>query len=130
MKKFLVLYRSSVSAAEQMAAATPEQAQAGMDAGRRWMLSDVSGKPLYAWDDRDHRVRTAYDVLRRPTGSFVRDGADAVPAGTGLFTLLGFAGLYLFVGILYLMLLARIIARGPEDLEPPTTSTAAAAASA
>jgi len=38
--------------------------------------------------------------------------------------------LYLFVGILYLMLLARIIARGPEDLEPPTTSTAAAAASA
>src|SRR5262249_48508413 len=34
MTKFLVLYRSSVSAAEQMAAGTPEQAQAGMAA---WM---------------------------------------------------------------------------------------------
>jgi hypothetical protein len=32
MKKFLVLYRSSVSAADQMAAATPEQAEAGMAA--------------------------------------------------------------------------------------------------
>ena len=52
--------------------------------------------------------------------------ARSVPAGTGIFTLLGFAGLYLFVGILYLMLLARIINRGPEDLSAPTTSTAAA----
>jgi cytochrome d ubiquinol oxidase subunit I len=52
--------------------------------------------------------------------------ADSVPAGTALFTLLGFAGLYLFIGILYLMLLVRIIGRGPEDDEPPTTSTKAA----
>jgi hypothetical protein len=36
MKKFLVLYRSPVSAADQMAAATPEQAQAGMDAWMDW----------------------------------------------------------------------------------------------
>ncbi|HEY3019652.1 MAG TPA: cytochrome ubiquinol oxidase subunit I [Solirubrobacteraceae bacterium] len=56
--------------------------------------------------------------------------ASSVPAGTGIFTLLGFAGLYLFVGILYLMLLVRIVARGPEDLEPPTTSTAVAAEAA
>src|SRR4051794_15665540 len=54
--------------------------------------------------------------------------ASSVPAGTGIFTLLGFAGLYLFVGILYLMLLARIINQGPEDLSAPTTSTAAATA--
>ena len=37
MPKFLVLYRSSVGAREQMADATPEQAQAGMDAWRAWM---------------------------------------------------------------------------------------------
>jgi len=52
---------------------------------------------------------------------------ESVPAGTGIFTLLGFAGLYLLVGILFLALIARIVAKGPEDLELPTTSTAAAA---
>lgn len=36
MKKFLVLYESTVSAAEQMANATPEQAKAGMDAWMAW----------------------------------------------------------------------------------------------
>ncbi len=46
--------------------------------------------------------------------------AGSVPAGTGIFTLLGFAGLYLFMGILYLMLVARIVAKGPEgpDVQP------------
>ena len=36
MKKFLVLYRSPVSAREQMAGATPEQMQAGMQAWMTW----------------------------------------------------------------------------------------------
>jgi hypothetical protein len=36
VSKFLVLYRSSASAREQMAAATPEQAQAGMEAWQAW----------------------------------------------------------------------------------------------
>ena len=36
MKKFLVLYQSQISAAEQMAKATPEQAKAGMDAWMAW----------------------------------------------------------------------------------------------
>jgi len=36
MKKFLVLYRSAVSARAQMAAATPEQTKAGMDAWMKW----------------------------------------------------------------------------------------------
>jgi hypothetical protein len=36
MKKFLVLYRAPVSAADQMAAATAEQAKAGMDAWMQW----------------------------------------------------------------------------------------------
>ena len=36
MKKFLVLYKSSVPAAQQMAAATPEQMKAGMDLWKTW----------------------------------------------------------------------------------------------
>jgi hypothetical protein len=36
MTKFLVLYRSSVSARDQMANATPEQAKAGMEAWMAW----------------------------------------------------------------------------------------------
>ncbi len=36
MTKYLVLYRSKMTAAEQMAQGTPEQAQAGMDAWMTW----------------------------------------------------------------------------------------------
>ena len=36
MTKYLVLYRSPVSAREQMAQGTPEQRQAGMDAWMTW----------------------------------------------------------------------------------------------
>jgi cytochrome d ubiquinol oxidase subunit I len=48
--------------------------------------------------------------------------ASSVPAGTTIFTLLGFSGLYLFVGILYLMLIVRIVARGPEPAEVPPSA--------
>jgi hypothetical protein len=36
MARFLLLYRASSSAIEQMSNATPEQAQAGMDAWMQW----------------------------------------------------------------------------------------------
>ena len=36
MARFMVLYRSSTSAREQMASATPEQMKAGMDAWMAW----------------------------------------------------------------------------------------------
>ena len=36
MKKFLVLYKSNVPAAQQMASATPEQMKAGMDLWKAW----------------------------------------------------------------------------------------------
>jgi RHS repeat-associated protein len=54
--------------------------QASMEAGARWTLPDVTGKkdeagkPVRAWDSRDHEFRTAYDPLRRPTDSFLREG--------------------------------------------------------
>jgi RHS repeat-associated protein len=48
--------------------------QASMEAGERWMLSDVAGQPICAWDSRDHQFRTEYDQLRRPTESFLLQG--------------------------------------------------------
>ena len=48
--------------------------QASMEAGERWMLNDVTGKPIRAWDSRGYARRMAYDVLRRPVAVFVADG--------------------------------------------------------
>ncbi|CAG6396335.1 RHS repeat-associated protein [Actinacidiphila cocklensis] len=42
-----------------------------MDSGARWMINDVLGRPLRAWNQRGHRFRTAYDPLRRPLRTFV-----------------------------------------------------------
>ena len=49
--------------------------QASMEAGERWMLNDVAGKPIRAWDSRGFARRMTYDELRRPTGLFVTAGA-------------------------------------------------------
>jgi hypothetical protein len=43
VKKFLVLYQSTVPASEQMKQATPEQAKAGMDAWMSWAGRAGSG---------------------------------------------------------------------------------------
>lgn len=49
--------------------------QASMEAGERWMLSNVAGKPIYAFDSRDHQFRMAYDPLQRPTDAFLSEVA-------------------------------------------------------
>jgi len=49
--------------------------QASMEAGERWGLANVAGNPIYAWDSRDHRFRTAYDELHRPTDSLLSEGS-------------------------------------------------------
>lgn len=46
--------------------------QRSMEAGARWMLTDVAGKPIRAWDSRGHNFVTAYDALRRPIEQTVR----------------------------------------------------------
>lgn len=51
--------------------------QASMDGGERWMLADVAGQLLYAWDSRGHTFRTACDVLRRPTHLYVQAEGEA-----------------------------------------------------
>ncbi len=50
--------------------------QASMEAGERWVLNDVTGKPIRAWDSRGHNFWTEYDELRRPVLQFIR-GTDA-----------------------------------------------------
>ena len=46
--------------------------QHSMEAGARWMLNDVAGKPIRAWDSRGHNFTTTYDALRRPVEQTVR----------------------------------------------------------
>jgi RHS repeat-associated protein len=48
--------------------------QASMEAGDRWMLNNVAGKPMRMWDSREHILRTTYDELQRPTQLFVKIG--------------------------------------------------------
>ncbi len=59
--------------------------QLGMEAGARWMLNDVTGKPIRFWDSRGHNFVTTYDALRRPVGQSVRGTtADSDPRTLGL----------------------------------------------
>lgn len=51
--------------------------QSSMEAGERWVLNDVTGKPIRAWDSRDHNITCEYDVLRRPTLHIAR-GTSAI----------------------------------------------------
>ena len=46
--------------------------QLSMEAGARWMLHDVAGKPIRSWDSRGHNFATTYDALRRPVEQTVR----------------------------------------------------------
>ncbi|MDH6245483.1 SpvB/TcaC N-terminal domain-containing protein [Mycobacterium sp. OTB74] len=60
-----------------------------MEAGARWTLNDVTGKPIRSWDSRAHTITTAYDALRRPTGQTIRGStADSDPRTLGRDTLI------------------------------------------
>jgi cytochrome d ubiquinol oxidase subunit I len=50
----------------------------------------------------------------------VADGASpTVSSGNALFTLLGFVGLYILLGLLFLLLAGKIVNQGPEsELKP------------
>ena len=51
---------------------------ASMDAGERWSLNNVVGKPIYNWDSLDHTIHTGYDELHRPITIHLTDGAGMV----------------------------------------------------
>ena len=45
--------------------------QQSMDAGKRWLLTNILGNPLRTWDERDHEFQYFYDVAHRPLYSVV-----------------------------------------------------------
>jgi cytochrome d ubiquinol oxidase subunit I len=54
-----------------------------------------------------------YGLLRTSDGI---SPPESVPAGTSLFTLLGFAGLYTLISFVFVLIVVRIVSRGPGDL--------------
>lgn len=59
--------------------------QASMEAGERWVLNDVAGKPIRAWDSLGRAFRNEYDALRRPLRSYVMGADSKVPDKEILF---------------------------------------------
>ena len=87
MKKFLVLYTSSVSAVEQMSKVSPEQAKAGMDLWMSWAKQAAKsildmGAPL------GNAVRVAPESVRpsetKITGFSILQGESIKAVGESL----------------------------------------------
>lgn len=51
--------------------------QDSADAGHRWTLDDIGGKPILAFDSRGYAFRREYDALRRPTTLHVRHAEES-----------------------------------------------------
>jgi cytochrome d ubiquinol oxidase subunit I len=64
-----------------------------------------------------------YGLMRTAAG-----GSPRVSAGSGLFTLLGFAGLYSVLAVLFLFLVYLEVQRGPGWTKPHSAETATNAA--
>jgi cytochrome d ubiquinol oxidase subunit I len=76
-----------------------------------WMTAEIGRQP---W--------LIYGLMRTSEGTSSR-----VSAGSGVFTLLGFMGLYALLGVLFLFLIWREIEHGPEPAKssaPPSAITA------
>ena len=58
-----------------------------LDAGDRWMLSNVLNSPIRMWDSRDQAFRIVYDALQRPQQDWVQQGTD--PEKLVTFTVYG-----------------------------------------
>ena len=85
MTKYLLLYRADVSAQDQMANATPEQAKAGMDAWMEWAgragsaLTDMGSPCSYAG-----AVGATYPPSEGSIGGYSILEADSLDALKGL----------------------------------------------
>jgi len=66
-----------------------------------WMTAELGRQP---W--------LVYNLLRTAEGS-----SPTVHGGSALFTLIGFAGLYFVLGLLFLFLIAREVGHGPRSLD-------------
>lgn len=78
MTNFLVLYKADIAASEQMASATPEQAEAGMQAWMAWFEKAgpaiVDGGTPLSGDDQ---TVAGYSILQADS----RDALDAILEG-------------------------------------------------
>ncbi|MGF1585702.1 MAG: SpvB/TcaC N-terminal domain-containing protein [Bacteroidales bacterium] len=52
--------------------------QNSMDAGQRWLLTNILSKPLRTWDERSHEFQYFYDLAQRPAYSKVTGGDGPV----------------------------------------------------
>jgi cytochrome bd ubiquinol oxidase subunit I len=77
-----------------------------------WMTAELARQP---W--------IVHGLMRTAEGTSARVGA-----GSTLFTLIGFGGLYLVVGLLFLYLVGREIAHGPGPAPHPQPSPGGVAA--
>jgi cytochrome d ubiquinol oxidase subunit I len=68
-----------------------------------WTVAETARQP---W--------VVFGLMRTPEGA---SPEAVVSDGAALFTLLGFVGLYLLLGIGYVLLIVRIVARGPGEAE-------------
>src|SRR5262249_62320417 len=66
-----------------------------------WLTAELGRQP---W--------IVYGLMRTAEGT-----SPQVHSGTALFTLIGFTGLYLVLGLLFLFLIGRVLAQGPGPIE-------------
>jgi cytochrome d ubiquinol oxidase subunit I len=86
-----------------------------------WPLTYIANIAGWTVAETGRQPWVVFGLQRTAAGA---SPARSVPAGTGLFTLLGFAGLYLLIGMLYVLLTVRIVARGPTAAEASEPSAA------
>ncbi len=53
--------------------------QTSMDAGKRWVFSNVLGNPLKTWDERNYEFNFKYDVLHRLIERWITGGEGTIP---------------------------------------------------
>ena len=75
-----------------------------------WTTAEVGRQP---W--------VIYGLMRTAEGT-----SPHVSAGSAMFTLIGFMGMYTILAILFLFLVYREVEHGPEKLEEPLAVTARA----
>jgi cytochrome d ubiquinol oxidase subunit I len=68
-----------------------------------WITAEIGRQP---W--------LVYGLMRTADGTSRR-----VSAGNGLFSLIGFMGVYVILAIVFVLLMSRAIARGPDEAAPP-----------
>jgi len=76
-----------------------------------WMTAEIGRQP---W--------LIYGLMRTSEGTSAR-----VSTGSGMFTLLGFLGLYALLGVLFLFLIWREVEHGPEPSKSSTVPSVATA---